>query len=73
MSIDSGDSGKKPILVPIDVNGNAHGIQMFIEIETIVGIGKGLVRLLHEVEPQKWKAFTLYAAIYELRGHADKA
>lgn len=44
---------------------------MFLEIETDVGTGKGLVRLLHEVESQKWKAFTLYTALYELRGHAE--
>lgn len=36
-----------------------------------LGTGKGLVRLLHETESQNWKAFTLYTALYELRGHAE--
>lgn len=70
MSVDGSDSDKKPKVVPIDHNGNVYGIQVFIEIETDVGTGKGLVRLLHEVESQK-KAFTLYTALYELRGHAE--
>lgn len=71
VSIDERGPDKKPKFVPIDHNGNVHGIQVFIEIETDVGTGKGLVRLLHEAESQKWKAFTLYTALYELRGHAE--
>lgn len=71
VSTDSSDSDKKPKLVPVDHNGNVHGIQVFIKIETDVGTGKGLVRLLHDGESQKWKAFTLYTALYELRGHAE--
>ena len=70
-SIDTSGSDKKPKLVPIDHNGRLHGIQVFIEIETDVGTGKGLVRLLHDVESHKWKAFTLYTALYELRDHAE--
>ena len=71
VSIDRSDLNKTPKLVPIDHNGNVHGIQVFIGIETDVGTGKGLVRLLYEVESRKWKAFTLYTALYELRGHAE--
>ncbi len=70
-SIDVSGSDKKPKLVSIDHNGSVHGIQVFIEIETDVGTGKGLVRLLHDMESQKWKEFTLYTALYELRGHAE--
>ena len=69
--IDGSGSDKKPKLVPIDHNGSVHDIQVFIEIETEVGTGKGVVRLLHEVESQKLKVFTLYTALYELRGHAE--
>lgn len=71
MSIDVSDSDKKPKLVPIDHNGNVHGIKVYIKLETDVGIGKGLVRLLHDVESQKWKAFTLYTALFELHGHEE--
>lgn len=58
-------------LVPIDHNGNVHGMQVYINIETDAGTGKGLVRLLHKAESQKWKAFTVYTALFELSGHVE--
>ena len=57
--------------MPIDHNGNVHGMQVYIDIETDAGTGKGLVRLLHKAESQKWKAFTVYMALFELSGHVE--
>jgi hypothetical protein len=71
VSVDSSDPDKSPKLVPIDHNGNVHGMQVYIDIETDAGTGKGLVRLLHEAGSQKWKAFTVYTALFELGGHAE--
>lgn len=50
---------------------NVRDIELRIEIETDKGTGKGLVGLLHEAESQKWKAFTLYTALREIRGHPE--
>lgn len=71
VSIDVSDPDKKPKLMPIDHNGNVHGIQVYLRLETDVGTGAGLVRLLHDVESQKWKAFTLYTALFELHGYEE--
>ena len=43
----------------------------FLTIETDVGRGRGLVRLLQDQEDGKWKAFTLFTTMHELKGHEE--
>ncbi len=44
----------------------------FLTIETDMGRGTGLVGLLHDPEDGgKWKAFTLFTAMHELKGHEE--
>ncbi|OAQ99480.1 hypothetical protein LLEC1_02333 [Akanthomyces lecanii] len=62
---------RKPALQSVDHYGSVRGVQVHLEIETGVGKGKGLVRLLHDADSQKWKAFTFYTALVELHGHAE--
>jgi hypothetical protein len=71
VSIERGPSDKKPQLAPIDHNGKVYGLQVFMELETLFGTGKGLARLSYDVVSQKWKAYTLYTALGELHGHAE--
>ena len=54
VSMDLSDSAKEPKkLVPLDHNGNVHGMQVYITLETDVGTRNGIMRLLHDVEPQE--------------------
>ncbi|ATY66649.1 flavin-binding monooxygenase [Cordyceps militaris] len=67
----SGDPAKKLALTSVDHYGHVRGVQLHLKIETGIGIGKGLVMLLHDAESQKWKAFTIYTALVELSGHEE--
>lgn len=71
LSIDESDLLHRPKIVPIDHNHEISGVQAFLKIETDVGNGKGLVRLLQDEESGNWKAFTLFTAMYELRDHKE--
>ena len=65
---------EKPTLAPhvsaADYYGNIKGVAAFLVIETDVGKGRGVVRLLQD-QNRKWKAFTLFTAMQELRGHEE--
>ena len=57
---------------PVDYKGKINGIASFLNIETDVGRGRGLVRLLKDPnDGGKWKAFTLFTAMHELKGHEE--
>ena len=72
LAVDTSSDVRKPQISAIDFEGNIKGIQSFLIVETDVGQGRGLVRLLPEREdPKKWKAFTLFTALEELRGHEE--
>ncbi|KAF5971307.1 putative flavin-containing protein [Fusarium bulbicola] len=71
ISVDMDCPDKKAKLAAIDHNGKVRGIQFYIDIETSCGIGKGLVRMLYELKSRKWKAFTVYTALREIRGHEE--
>ena len=44
----------------------------FLNVETDVGMGVGIVRLLQDQQDGgKWKAFTLFTAMRELKGHEE--
>lgn len=67
IAVDSSTSVRAPKVQPIDGNGDVVGIQFFITVETILGAGVGLARI---VEQQgRFKFFTLYTRLDELRGH----
>ena len=55
---------------PADYNGNVNGVGSFLSVETDVGRGPGIVRLLQDKDG-KWKAFTLFTAMHELKGHEE--
>jgi hypothetical protein len=51
------------------VIGDAHIVQTFLTVETDVGFGKGVVRLVND--NGKWKAFTLFTFLEGLKGHEE--
>ena len=69
LTIDKSSPSRQPIFSPIDFNAQVNGVSSFLTLETDVGRGRGLVRLLYD--GSKWKAFTLFTAMYELRGYEE--
>lgn len=53
----------------ISTLGEAHVVRSFLTIETDAGNGKGVVHLANE--NGKWKAFTLFTFLEELKGHEE--
>ena len=72
ISIDDSSALHAPHVSAADFNGKVNGVESFLNIETDVGKGPGIVRLLQDQQDGgKWKAFTLFTAMHELRGHEE--
>ncbi|KAL8688611.1 MAG: hypothetical protein Q9218_005518 [Villophora microphyllina] len=72
LSIDASSDHKKPILCPIDSKGNLQGVRAFLTVETDTGRGRGLVKLTRDAKDgEKWKAFTLFTTLEELKGYEE--
>lgn len=53
--------------------GDLNVVQAFLKIETSIGRGEGLVRLVSDVDDGgTWKAFTLFTTLRELKGCEEK-
>lgn len=59
-----------PRLGVFDVSGKCQGVQFFIRVKTVVGTGRGVVRLV-EVDAGEWKVFTIYTVLRELTGFEE--
>lgn len=72
LSLDKSAEHRKPAFVPLDLDATVTCLQAFFDVETDVGRGKGIVRLVPDVsDGQKWKAFTLFTTLQELKGHEE--
>ncbi|KAL9102444.1 MAG: hypothetical protein Q9163_002405 [Psora crenata] len=72
VDIDKSSEAGKPKVSAFDLEGKLKGILSFLTVETDVGRGRGVVRLLQDAEDQgKWKIFTLFTALQELKGHEE--
>ena len=72
IKIDKSNALRQPNVAAVDFKGQVNGVASFLTIETDVGRGRGLVRLLQDSEDSgKWKAFTLFTAMHELKGHEE--
>ncbi|MCJ1285169.1 hypothetical protein MMC26_004507 [Xylographa opegraphella] len=72
LTIDRTSNAGKPQAVPFGFDKDAIAVQSFLTLDTDVGRGRGLVRLLQDSEDEgKWKAFTLFTALQELNGHEE--
>lgn len=70
ISIDDSSTIHSPHISAVDYNGKVNGVGSFLKIETDVGRGPGIVRLLQDGD-ENWKAFTLFTAMHELKGHEE--
>ena len=71
-SIQIENSKFQPHASAVSFGGKISGLASFLTIETDVGKERGIVRLLHDHQDgEKWKAFTLFTAMHELRGHEE--
>lgn len=72
VKIDDSNDLRRPIFSPFDVEGVVKGIQSFLTVETDVGRGRGIVRLLQDDKDDgKWKVFTLFTMLEELAGFEE--
>ena len=72
IDIDSSNSTRQPGVSAVDYNGKINGVASFLTIETDVGRGRGLVRLLKDSQDNgQWKAFTLFTTVHELKGYEE--
>ncbi|RQM05774.1 hypothetical protein DH86_00003991 [Scytalidium sp. 3C] len=70
IDIDATTTVRSPKVVSIDAAGSVSGIQSFVTVETVLGTGVGLMRLV-ENELGEWKIFTLYTRVDKLNGHEE--
>lgn len=71
ISIDSSSALRSPKVAPFDFGGTIKGVQSFLTIETDIGRGRGLVRLMQCPVDGAWKSYTLFTTIHELKGHEE--
>ena len=68
IQVDNSSDFRTPKLATLDYLGNIKCIQSFVRVETDVGKGGGLVRLLLS-DDGIWKCYTLFTVLQELEGH----
>lgn len=72
ISIDDSSTLHSPHVSAVDFHGKLKCVESFLDIETDVGKGPGIVRLLQDQQDGgKWKAFTLFTAMHRLKGHEE--
>jgi hypothetical protein len=71
ISIDDSSAYRAPHFAPFDGAGNFKGIEFFINFETKLGRGRGTCRLFEE--NAKYKIFSIFTSLQELKGHEPAA
>jgi hypothetical protein len=69
-ALDETSTLRAPAASVFDVEGSVHTAQAFLSVDTNVGRGNGLVRLVYD--QGTWKVFTLFTYLKELKGHEEK-
>jgi hypothetical protein len=69
VAIDESSPFRAPHVSGFDGAGKVKGVETFLTTETDVGRGMGLARLVQQ--GSKWKAFTLFTSMRELKGHEE--
>jgi hypothetical protein len=69
LNVDRTSQFRAPHTATFDGKGNLHGVEIFLTITTRVGSGQGIARLVEQ--DGKWKAFSLYTSLRELKGHEE--
>jgi hypothetical protein len=68
-ALDKSSKLRSPTASVMDADGKVHTVQAFLTVETDVGRGSGIVRLVQH--HGSWKVFTLYTFLKELKGHEE--
>ena len=69
IAIDNSSPFRAPHVSGFDGAGQIKGVEAFLTTETDVGSGMGVARLVQQ--GGKWKAFTLFTSMRELKGHEE--
>lgn len=69
IAVDSSSAVRAPRIKTFDNAEDVSGIHFFIRIETALGRGNGLIRLVEQ--GGVWKIFTLYTSLEELHGFEE--
>ncbi|KAL8836109.1 MAG: hypothetical protein Q9170_003057, partial [Blastenia crenularia] len=72
LTLDSSSDVRKPSVAAIDFEGSVQGVRAFLMVETDIGRGRGLVKLVQDAKDEGiWKAFTLFTTLEELKGFEE--
>ncbi|KAI9805069.1 MAG: hypothetical protein M1825_000903 [Sarcosagium campestre] len=72
LAIDERNAFCAPTVSAVDFHGQVKCVQTFLRVETDVGNGRGVVRLIQDAKDRDiWKVFTLFTALHELNGHEE--
>ena len=69
--LDKSLKGREPTVAPLDYTGNSKSVNAYLDVETDVGRGRGIVRLCKDPADGNWKAYTLYTVLQELKGFEE--
>jgi len=69
ITIDRSSTVRAPQVAPMDGAGDVSGIQFVFKLETVIGSGEGVARLVEQ--RSGWKIFSLYTSLQELKGHEE--
>jgi hypothetical protein len=70
LALDESSTLRSPTATVFDAEGKVHTVQAFLGVQTDVGSGDGIVRLVQE--QGQWKVFTLFTYLKELKGHEER-
>ncbi|OAA34327.1 flavin-containing monooxygenase [Metarhizium rileyi] len=67
IAVDQSGATRQPSVSSLDGEGKVSAITAFLCVETVLGLGEGLIRLARE--GGSWKIFTIYTSLRSLKGH----
>lgn len=68
--VDNSSALRRPQVAGFKPNGDVKGVQFFVKVENVVGVGRGLAKLV-ETERGVWKIWTLFTTLEELKGFEE--
>lgn len=72
LTIDDSASHRRPTVCNIEPDGGLKGVQAFLNVETNIGSGRGIVKLIPSPGGNgTWKCFTLFTTLEQLTRHEE--
>ena len=69
IALDTSTPSRQPTMVKIDAEAKSDVIQLFFTVETAIGTGGGTARIA--ADGSRWKIYTMYTALQELKGFEE--